>query len=317
MKINTNKLKLSDSSVFKAITKDGVKTSISFITDEKAKIPQETFIELLDKLKEFKYPIIKDLISAYENGRIVLCNDKDKSNSIVFLPAINKTTGTVEKVFVNIARFTKESNGVDMRTGSTIKKVILIGGYEMLYAILFGGFVFYNIHKIMNSSTIETYVRETYVDIFAEILSRHVSNPVDGEKLRFILSYFFYGGTKTALELASVLHFNESIAGNLQRTYNMDKRDNVDIEWLVDTLVTEYPMYKAKGLSIESLIQSSLRGLGSTGIFVLDNIGYLVAAMCTRVLHPMTFTGYMLGRVEKKGGKGFVHDITLSSYNVI
>jgi len=92
MKINTNKLKLSDSSVFKAITKDGVKTSISFITDEKAKIPQETFIELLDKLKEFKYPIIKDLISAYENGRIVLCNDKDKSNSIVFLPAINKSS---------------------------------------------------------------------------------------------------------------------------------------------------------------------------------------------------------------------------------
>lgn len=317
MKINLNKLKLSDSSMFKAITKDGVKTSINFITDPQCQLPKETFGELIDKLKEFKFSMIKDIVAAYENDKITLCVDKDKSNSIIYLPAINKSTGSVEKVFVNIARFTKESTGIDMSTGSTIKKVALIGGHEMLYALLFSAFTYLNIHKIMQSSTVETYVRETYVDIFAEILSRHVSNPVDGEKLRFILSYFFYGGTKTALELAQVLHFNEDIAGNLQRTYDMSKRDNVEIDWLIDTLITEYPMYKAKGLSIETLIQSSLRGLGSTGIFVLDNTGYLVAAMCARVLSPLMFNGYMFARVEKKGGKGFVHDVTLSSYNVL
>lgn len=315
MKINLNKLKLSDSSMFKAITKDGVKTSINFVTDTKCHLPKETFAELIDKLKEFKYSMIKDILNAFNSGKITLCVDTDKSNSIIYLPAVNKSTGTVEKVFVNIARFTKESTGIDMNTGSTIKKVALVGGYEMLYALMFSAFVYLNITKVMQSSSIETYVRETYVDMFAEILSRHVSNPVDGEKLRFILSYFFYGGTKTASELAQVLHFNEEIAGNLERTYSMGRRDDVEIDWLIETLVTEYPMYQAKGLSIETLIQSSLRGLGSTGIFVLDNIGYLVAAMCARVLSPLTFNGYMFGRVEKKGGKGFVKDITLSSYS--
>ena len=317
MKINTNKLKLSDSSMFKAITRDGVKTSLGFVTDSSCQLPKETFAELIDKLKEFKYSMIKDILAAYDNDKITLCVDKDKSNSIIYLPAINKATGSIEKIFVNIARFTKESTGIDMTTGSTIKKVALVGGYDTLYAILFSAFVYLNIHKIMQSSTIEVYVRETYVDIFAEILSRHVSNPVDGEKLRFILSYFFYGGTKTAMELAQVLHFNQDIAANLQKVYDMSKRDNVEIDWLIDTLITEYPMYKAKGLSLETLIQSSLRGLGSTGIFILDNTGYLVSAMCARVLSPLTFNGYMFRRVEKKGGKGFVKDITLSANNVM
>ena len=119
------------------------------------------------------------------------------------------------------------------------------------------------------------------------------------------------------MELAQVLHFNQDIAANLQKVYDMSKRDNVEIDWLIDTLITEYPMYKAKGLSLETLIQSSLRGLGSTGIFILDNTGYLVSAMCARVLSPLTFNGYMFGRVEKKGGKGFVKDITLSANNVM
>ena len=92
MKINLNKLKLSDSSMFKAITKDGVKTSINFVTDTKCHLPKETFGELIDKLKEFKYSMIKDILNAYNSNRIVLCVDTDKSNSIIYLPAVNKAS---------------------------------------------------------------------------------------------------------------------------------------------------------------------------------------------------------------------------------
>lgn len=309
MQLNRNRILLSQSTLYQAVTKDGVKASLGFISEE-ATIDNANWKDYIIKLKDLNYPMMKFISKAVEDNKIIFSIDPDKNNSIIFIPAVEKNTSNVKVVYVNIARFAKVTSEVDMITGKLKKKVQIAGGYECFYALLYSAFAYLNINKVMKSFSIETYARETYVDIFAEVLSRHVSNPVDGEKLRFFLSWFFYGGTKSAIELASALHFNENIARNLQTVYNMEKTDYPPtLEWLINSLCEEFPPYKAKGLDIAGLVASSIKGLGSTGIFLMDNTGYMIACFCSRILFPTTFPGYMLNKVEKKGGKGFIADV--------
>jgi len=191
MRISPKRLILSASDVVNIINAHvPKKLDLSFVNNVVKMSDLKLEFELM---KTRNLPLLRSVFQAVERGDIVMCRADYIGNSIAFAFGVDKETNTINKVFINLVRYIKVSNGVDVE-GNLNNKMEIIGGYEVLYNLLLSGYMALKTEKIFNSPSVVASLSELYTDIMSQLISRGFANPIDGEKFRFIVKYFFFNG---------------------------------------------------------------------------------------------------------------------------
>lgn len=303
MIVKANRLLMSNTDVYKIINSQAnTKLDLSFV-DKSNHVNPDAIRTDLDLIKTRNLPAMRQVIDAVETGRIVICRTNNNGSSLVYV--FGNTTGgnNVDKVFVNITRFSKIERSVTA-TGDIIEKPTIIGGYEVLYNILLGAYVGLNVNKVFLGATTTTKIREIYTDLFAQVMSRQIGNPVDGVKFRFMVNHFFFNGQITGTECAQLTRFPLDQAATLTAKYPewFAKREQLSLTEFIEILAEEFPSLGRRGLTPESFVIASVTALGDNAVYIIDNYAYLVAVITAKARKSKVFAGYMLKSIESDAG---------------
>ena len=176
----------------------------------------------------------------------------------------------------------------------------IIGGFEVLYNLLLSAYVALKTEKIFNSPTVVSSMCELYTDIFSQLISRGFANPIDGEKFRFIVKYFFFNGKVKPEDLAESTRYGIDKYRALEIKHgDFFSGRELSLEDLCNTIVAEFPPIAKTNLNIKDLIIAAITGLGDSGVYILDNMPYLVAVMVAKLRRGRMFNGYMLKMLER------------------
>lgn len=297
MRISPKRLILSASDVVNTINASiQNKLDLSFVNNVIKMSDLKLEFELM---KTRNLPLLRSVYSAVERGDIVMCRANDVSSSIGFAFGVDKSINTINKVFVNLSRYIKVSNGVDTE-GNLNNKMEIIGGFEVLYNLLLSAYVSLKTEKIFNSPTVVSSMSELYTDVFSQLISRAFANPIDGEKFRFIIKYFFFNGKVKGEDLAESTRYGI----DKYRTLEIKHEDffsgkELSLDDLVNTIIAEFPPIAKTNMTVRDLIMAAVTGLGDSGVYILDNMPYLVAVMVAKLRRGRMFNGYMLKMLER------------------
>nr|DAG06005.1 MAG TPA: hypothetical protein [Myoviridae sp. ctkfK18] len=297
MRISPKRLILSASDVINTINANiPKKLDLSFVNNV---IKMDDLKLEFELMKTRNLPLLRSVYQAVERGDIVMCRADNVSSSIGFAFGVDKDTNTINKVFVNLVRYIKVSNGVDTE-GNLNNKMEIIGGFEVLYNLLLSAYVALKTEKIFNSPTVVSSMCELYTDIFSQLISRGFANPIDGEKFRFIVKYFFFNGKVKPEDLAESTRYGIDKYRALEIKHgDFFSGRELSLEDLCNTIVAEFPPIAKTNLNIKDLIIAAITGLGDSGVYILDNMPYLVAVMVAKLRRGRMFNGYMLKMLER------------------
>lgn len=258
----------------------------------------------LELIKGRNFPLVRDIMNAVENQKIIISTTNNVSSSLTYIPMMDKSNTTIEKVIINVARFSKSVKGVDPSTGEFKNTVTIIGGYEVLFNALFGAYMVLMSQRVFMDNTATSVVREIYVDLFSQIISRNFGNPVDGEKFRFLVNHFFFNGDVTGMEVAQATKFPLDKASVLTSQYPewFEKQAGLQLGKFIEILSNEFPSLSRRNLTPQNFIIQSATSLGDNALYIVDNYAYLLGVLATRSRKAKIFAGYMLKTVESEAG---------------
>lgn len=298
MILKPNRMLLSNTDIYKIInSQSGTKLDLSFV-DKSNHISPDQLRGDLDLIKTRNFPLMRQVVEAVESGKIIVCRTNNVSSSMVYVFG-SKNNRTLDTVFVNITRFSKVSRDVNMQ-GDIVETPSIVGGYEVLYDVLLGAYVGLNAQKLYMSSGATNKIREVYTDMFAQITSRNIANPIDGVKFRFLVDHFFYNGEVTGMEVAQLTKYQLDKASALTAKYPdwFCKRDGLSLIDFIDLLAEEFPSLARRGLSPETFVIGAVTSLGDNAVYMMDNFAYLAAVITVKARKCKIFPGYMLRNIE-------------------
>lgn len=293
-----NRMLVSKSSIYQNIESKGKKYDLSML-DKKNFIKLSDLNDVLGEIQMRNLPLTPFIISELENGRIILTSSDSQGSSIQIIPALNDNDDSkVSRVFVNCNIISKKEKKVNMNTGN-LEDGVTIKNFEDLYNVLLGAYVALNTHKVVNNMSIMREIGEIYIDMIAQIISRGFGNPMDGEKLRFIIKMFFYNGIISGEELAGVEKYNVDSAKFLSSKYpEYFSVGDKTLEQLVEIINDEFPTIK--DMSIDKFIGECVKAFGSNAVLAVDNYPYLMSVFVTRMRKDRSgvYGGYILKLID-------------------
>lgn len=292
-----NRILLTKSEIYKAFESKNKSLDLSMMNKSNfIKIKDIEFV--LNEIKMRNYPLTTLIMNALENGRIILTTSDKAGSSIQLIPAMGTHSDKIETVFVNCALISKKEKVVDNNTGD-IKEATTIKSYEELYNLLLGAFVALNTNKILNDMSTLRIVAESYIDIVAQIISRAFGNPMDGDKLRFIVKNFFYNGIMTGEDLANVEKYNIDSARLLSSKYpEFFAIGEKSLTSMLEVIAEEFPAMH--DVTLEKFIGEGVKLLGANGVYMLDNYPYMFTVFTSRLRKDRSgiFNGYILRTLD-------------------
>lgn len=300
MIVKPNRILMSETDVYRIINSQAnTKLDLSFMDKQNIINPKDIATEL-DLIKTRNLPLVRQILDAVYSEKIIMCRNSNVSSSITYVFGSKDGGRTVDKVFVNISRFSKDEATVTA-TGEMIKKPIVIGGYEVLYNVLLGAYMGLNVNKVFLGPAVTNKVREIYTDLFSQIISRNFGNPIDGEKFRFMVSHFFYDGQVTGAEVAQATNFQLDKAATLAAQYPewYVRRDKLSLSEFIEILAQEFPSLSRRNLTPENFVIASVTSLGDNAVYAIDNFAYLIAVITAKAKRSKVFQGYMLKTIER------------------
>lgn len=300
MVVKPNRLLMSNTDVYKIINSQAnTKLDLSFM-DKSNLLTPESIAGDLELIKTRNLPMMRQVVEAVESGKIVLCRNNNVSSSIVYVFGSKNGDSNIDKVFVNVTRFSKEEKKVTP-TGDMINIPVIIGGYEVLYNVLIGAYMGLNVNRVFLGASVTNKVREIYTDLFSQIMSRNFGNPIDGEKFRFMVNHFFYNGQVTGTEVAQATRFQLDKAAALASQYPdwFVRRDSLGLSEFIEILAQEFPSLSRRNLTPENFVIACVTSVGDNAVYMIDNFAYLIAVITAKARRSKVFAGYMLKSVEK------------------
>lgn len=285
MNLKLERIMSSKSEVLEIIKEKGRTLDLSF-ADPKNHIKSKIFDAELNMISKMQLPLKAQVISALEQKQIVLGKSNTNiGSSLLFVFGTDGQRGVVKTVFVNMTKFVKNSRTVDPETGDYIDGVVLQGGWEVLWELLYSAYVALNADKVYKNNDITRLIKTYYTDAMAQITSYSAGNPGDGVKFRFITDYFFYNGSVPVIDLAEGVRFNVTTAKVLKEQYPnfFDTNKSLTLDDYCNIINSEFKTFK-KPVSPESYVASGITSLGDTGVYLLDNQVYLLAIMAAKAM---------------------------------
>lgn len=304
MILQPNRVLMSDSQVFNVINSQAqTKLDLSFM--DKANHVNLADIDAdLTLIEKTNAPLADAIVRAVRMGKIILGRTNSMKSSIVFMYGMDKSETKIEIVFVNITRYSKLETAVDFRTGEQIKKSTIIGGHEVLYNLLLSAYIGMNAQKVYNSPSVVNRIRSIYSDVFSRITSYRFGNPGDGEKLRFLVTWFFYNGEVSARDLATSMNFRPGEVAALVTKYPLlSKTSNIQLGEFLAMLGEEFPSLAKKNIGNPiNFILETVSSIGDNAVYMLDNQPYFLSVVVSRARKSKIFPGYMLKDIESDAG---------------
>lgn len=304
MILQPNRVLMSDSQVFNVINSQAqTKLDLSFM--DKANHVNLADIDAdLTLIEKTNAPLADAIVRAVRMGKIILGRTNSMKSSIVFMYGMDKSETKIEIVFVNITRYSKLETAVDFRTGEQIKKSTIIGGHEVLYNLLLSAYIGMNAQKVYNSPSVVNRIRSIYSDVFSRITSYRFGNPGDGEKLRFLVTWFFYNGEVSARDLATSMNFRPGEVAALVTKYPLlSKTSNIQLGEFLVMLGEEFPSLAKKNIGNPiNFILETVSSIGDNAVYMLDNQPYFLSVVVSRARKSKIFPGYMLKDIESDAG---------------
>lgn len=294
----SNRLLISKSSIYQNIESKGKKYDLSML-DKKNFINLTDLNDVIGEIQMRNLPLTPFIINELENGRLILTTSNSQGSSIQLIPGLNDNNNSkVSRVFINCNMIAKKEKKVDMNTGD-LREIVTVKNFEDLYNILLGAYVALNTDKVINNMSIMKDIAEVYIDMLAQIISRGFGNPMDGEKLRFILKMFFYNGIMSGEDLASVEKYNTDSANFLSSKYpEYFSVGDKTLEQLIEIISEEFPTIK--DITIDKFIGECIKAFGSNAVLAVDNYPYLLSVLTTRMRKDRsgTYGGYILKLID-------------------
>lgn len=304
MILKPNRVLMSNSQVFNVINSQATtKLDLSFM--DKANFVKISDIDAdLTLIEKTNAPLAGAIVKAVRMGKIVLGHTDSMKSSIVFMYGMDKNKTSIENVFVNITRYSKIEKTVDFTTGEQVNKYTIVGGYEVLYNILLSAYVGMNAQKVYNSPSVVTKLRSIYADIFSRVTSYRFGNPGDGEKLRFLVTWFFYNGEVAARDLATSVNFRPGEMAVLATKYPvLNEHREINLGEFLAILGQEFPSLTKKGIDKPiNFILETVSSIGDNAVYALDNQPYFLSVVVSRARKSKIFPGYMLKDIESDAG---------------
>ena len=299
MRVSDNRIKISKSMIYEVVNSiPGNKVDLTMV-ESRNYIPIEKFQEELNEMKLGKYDLIDKIIDALKTNKIIVSHTDSKASAMVYTYTTDNS-GNIKIVFINADRFIKESSTYDTKKDKMVSTYKLTGGRDKLYQILLGAYISLHTKEVMTSQEIANKVKDFYVDTLSSIITNNFGNTMDGEQFRFITSFFFYNGTLDIDSLFKIEKFPRERLIILKNNYkDFFSKKEVDLPDLIKVLVTEYGDYFRTEITPRTLVEASFGGLGDTGLFILDNIPYLLATIIVASKKSDIFKGYMLRSTNK------------------
>lgn len=304
MRLKSDRILLTATDSFNIINSESSqKLDLSF-TDPKNFVPLEVLRTDIGLIRGRNFPLVRDVITALESGRIIVSTSNNVNASITYAPLMDKMNTRIEKVIINVARFSKSAKEIDPTTGEFREATTIIGGYEVLYNALFGAYMMLMSQRVFMDSNATNVVREVYVDLFSQIISRNFGNPIDGDKFRFMVNHFFYDGDVTGMEVAQATKFQLDKAATLEGLYPdwFCRQEKLSLSRFITILAEEFPSLSRRKLDPKTFVIAVATSLGDNALYAIDNYAYLLAVLSTRSRKAKIFPGYMLKSVESEAG---------------
>lgn len=299
MKLSSNRILLSQTDLFTTINNNSTnKIDLSFI-EKRYHLDKNSFKTELDLIRSRNYPLLRQVLSALDNGQIVLCDNGNLKTSIVYVFGTDKSDN-ISNVFVNMSRYVTKENTVDASTGNIKQNISTVGGYEELFNLLLSAYVGLKAKQVYNNSKAVSILRNIYADIFSQLMSKSYGNPLDGETFRFIVSHFFYNGDISGQDLGMLLKYNQDRVTALMLKYPgyFDRRDGIQLSEVIDLICKEFPSLARNELSTAGFIVNSASKIGDNALYILDNNTYFLAMCVAKSRRSKVFTGYSLKPIE-------------------
>lgn len=303
MIVKKNRLLMSETDVYKIINGGtSKKIDLSWL-DKSHFVPLDDLKADFELMKTRNLPAVRLIVDAVYNGSIIISSSKTNTSSVTYVFGSKEGSTKIDKVFVNVARFSKMSTKINY-SGDITPVVEIIGGYEVLYTILLSAYMGLNSDKVFLNATTTSKIREIYTDLFAQIISRNFLNPVDGVKFRFMVNHFFFNGQATGAEVAQLTKFPLDQAATLSSKYPewFARRDELSLIDFINLLAEEFPSLGRRGLTPESFVIGCVTALGDNAVYMIDNYAYLVAVITAKARKSKVFAGYMLKTIESDAG---------------
>lgn len=304
MILKPNRVLMSNSQVFNVINSQATtKLDLSFM--DKANHVNLADIDAdLTLIEKTNAPLAGAVVRAVKMGKIILGHTDSMKSSIVFMYGMDKTKTSIENVFVNITRYSKIEKTVDFRTGEQVNKYTIIGGHEVLYNILLSAYIGMNAQRVYNSPSVVNKIRSIYADVFSRITSYRFGNPGDGEKLRFLVTWFFYNGEVSARDLAMSMNFRPGeVAAMITKYPILNQNSEIGLSEFLALLGQEFPSLTKKGIEKPiNFILETVSSIGDNAVYMLDNQPYFLSVIVSRARKSKIFPGYMLKDIESDAG---------------
>ena len=314
MRLKPNRIMISKSEVLDTIYKGaGAHASdLGFASKAENRLNPIMFKNEIESIKDRNFPLSKQVLDALKSGKIILGRNTENTGSVLFAYGMDSSKREIVKVFINMTKFIQVVPGkIDINTGEPLSKVVLKGGYEEFYNLLLAAYVGMNAEKCYNSPTITKMTRQFYTDMMAQITSRNFGNPGDGVKFRFITDVLFYNGELSGREVAEITMFSldtaNMLASNYPDFFNKNP-EGLKIERWIEIINAEFQVFK-EPLKLNKFIVGGVNGLGENGIYMIDNMAYILSIMTAKCRRSKAINGgYMLRSLEVNS-MAFINDI--------
>lgn len=261
---------ISDSDIFNSI-KFNMNWTAAKLSEEDLQI---TF-NILELKRKYKYNMMKKYFDA---GRIMLCYDKDtnvKISTIQCVGASVKGKDNSNSAMCNLTGDVQVQNNVG--PDGRLVQSFIVPDSDVLYEFLKFGLVTINLDKLLDNTGIRNRVSEVYTDLMCDLITRRFGSSGDGDKLRFMVKYFFFNGAINVDDLCILSKFNPGKAKELEFKYpkffGAEAPSTLKIENLAKLINDEFKAMKE--ISLADLIKACAITYSEQSVFMMDNPGYL------------------------------------------
>lgn len=292
--VKTNRTIISKSSVYESIS-ENVGMDLSLMNKERF-INLKDINDVLGEIQMRNLPLTPFIIKELENRRIILSTSEKVGSSIQLVPSVNDN-GDIKVIIVNTSSFMKKKKDVDMETGDIIERYTC--DFESLYNVLLGAYVALNTESVFKSYSVTKQISEIYTDMMAQVISRGFGNPMDGDKLRFLIKLYFHNGLIDGEELANLEGYNIDAARFMASKYpDFFSHEAKTLDDLVSVISSEFTTIK--GLTLNSLIVECVKAFGSNALLAVENNPYLLSVMVVKMRKDRSgvYNGYILRLID-------------------
>lgn len=264
---------ISDSEVFSSV-KFNMNWTGARLTEKDLQIS----FNILELKKKYKYNLMMKYLNA---GRIMLCYDKDTNIKIstiqcTYAALKGKDAGSA---LCNVTGDVVANNNVGM--DGRLDQSFVIPDTDVLYEFLKFGLVTINTEKLLENTGIRNRVSEVYTDLMCDLITRKFGSSGDGDKLRFMVKYFFFNGAISVDDMCILTKFNPGKAKELEFKYPWFFGGEADRTLTLKTLAKLInEEFKAmKDITIADLIKACAITYSEQSVFMMDNPSYLLCVI--------------------------------------